>query len=764
MLHPHHLVVRPIYSKVARIVEPQILNDELVQRYEQFEIIERSRRQVRSDCGDLGTFSRPWSLWVDASQYISSTISLDMISLAKIVRNSFQKRKMPETYIDDYMRTMLSKIANHLLENQTQYTVDEYLFIAGASSMGGARSWTKEKMIERMTEWVQGPTTLFNNDFTEAFSIMDNWLDQWVEQAPEDQLCWDDFKTDVIRWGTSGGVSIPEGLKPKLAKYGISKEDVQDVRTKNFLGMVDLMENGKIEDLLKLNRQRVIVALKEEQKTRMIAATPFPSYLEQCYILYVLGNPAWLSSTLSDRMFLRNMKKYAHRKYWAIDASEFDFNVAKELLQHFWAGLEARMIRRGWLQAAELCRRQLNDLDCLLCEMFNKKVAYKKGLLSGWRITSLFGSMISAICCEMIKRRVGVDFDYGTQGDDIIMYDDYGQVRSDVIDIAREIGIKTHPGKCMEGPDGDFLRRIFKRDCEYGYPARAVRSLFYANPWIEGKQFKGVSELVNNWWVWISRFFPFVNNNRFLNWAQHQLCADVTRWARTDISVKDIKALIKTPLQIGGLGVVETWDWSTCNVVNEKREGVKIPGIIGTIGRFFGVGSAKPTKITKKDIEQQIKFDYSRVPAWVRYFSQQVVKLSFVRTDNMFKTLLNVVLQYSKDSKIDQSETKSSIEALIGRMGGSVPDISAIVPIAYRRSNRIDEILQVIFGKDLVSAPLSLVLDSGFGEVTSTVETYRNAVWQWMMNKRNITKNNIFTAKAIVSSLSLRLFTTYSTL
>ncbi|VVC27591.1 Hypothetical protein CINCED_3A023732 [Cinara cedri] len=110
-------------------------------------------------------------------------------------------------------------------------------------------------------------------------------------------------------------------------------------------------------------------------------------------------------------------------------------------------------------------------------------MSWKKGLLSGWRFTSLWGSMISAMYCELFKERVDPNSIYAVQGVDIFILPSKRVDKSISLALAEKIGLVVHEEKTSSTSIGEFLKYRYHRNKIDVYPARTVRSIFYAKPW-----------------------------------------------------------------------------------------------------------------------------------------------------------------------------------------------------------------------------------------------------------------------------------------
>lgn len=118
---------------------------------------------------------------------------------------------------------------------------------------------------------------------------------------------------------------------------------------------------------------------------------------------------------------------------------------------------------------------------------------------------------------------------YIVQGDDILYSSTHDTV--DSVDYIRGLGVRTHISKCLIGSEGDFLRAIYTQEGCKTHHMQSLRSIFYANPWIEKHTFKGLIEISQNWLIIESRFSLLSRTTLPERFARHVACADIARWS-----------------------------------------------------------------------------------------------------------------------------------------------------------------------------------------------------------------------------------------
>lgn len=485
----------------------------------------------------------------------------------EVMNSDFGRRSLDDDKGDDLVRKTLALCEESIAESGS---IAKVMF-SGMSTLGGPRGWEKGTVVELVKNWIQGPTTLFNRESEKTFVLekLKTWSRSWVGQGvlgDARKIGFQEYKKDFMRWGTSGGCSPTEEEVKYALRHGMikNKNEKMKLRSKTICGMLAVMTHDTETLLKKTNVCHA--ALKEETKTRVIISTPMWSYVRMCYVLDCLGTPAFLNSTLSRHDMVVDFVSYYSMNYAAVDASQFDHNVPMWLLCSIWEQLERAVVDRYGEEdeLVEICRELRAELEDLKVEVLGESLDYEKGLLSGWRVTSLFGSMISALCCELYvanaqSRGVGREtIGYLTQGDDVILWscvDDF----TGVIDFMRDIGVRTHADKCLIGVSGDFLRALYTREGKICYPMRSLRGIFYAHPWIERRQFQGIAELASNWMQVASRvqMWRRAPDGEMFEQILSEACCDIARWG-CGLRSSQVRKLFETPTALGGLGCIET--------------------------------------------------------------------------------------------------------------------------------------------------------------------------------------------------------------
>ncbi|QTT60747.1 RNA-dependent RNA polymerase [Culex inatomii totivirus] len=549
--------------------------------------------------------------------------------------------------IDDVVRQFLSdidKLTFVICQKNASLSL-VYSSLHGLSTMGGPRGWTKESVEKNLVDWVVGERHMPYEDMDHLNKKLDTWFDGWVTGSEKKFLSFNEFVSDPMRWSTGGGA--------KVSKMDVNGKEVAG-RNKWFWALSHLSRGDDIYKVAREEGNDANVALKEETKTRCVITTPQASYLRQCYILYRLGTPTFLRSTLSNPKLV-NMLSSSRKDYFiCIDSSSFDHSVSKS-----WIITVLKKLRdRVDPELASLIDEEIDSVSNMSIIFGDRTFKYENGLLSGWRMTSLLGSLLSALVCEHINHRLGIRLEYIVQGDDIIMLCPQPLEQRRVLDCCDEFGIITNAKKTTIGRFGEFLKYRYGYGKVQGYAARAVRSIFYANPWLDSQTISKPDEVANKWWTLLSRL-GVTHNGLFKDsdsreWFLNSVVDDVRGWVGNTISRHNIRRCLETPISMGGLGVYET-----CTIANMSRGSNVVTMSVmemdtGLIGdeRFIElfakstiakVGKVKERAVSVNSIFRSFKDDLNSFRVKYHGVVSNTARTVFDAGSNIFRTLLTEV-------------------------------------------------------------------------------------------------------------------------
>lgn len=382
----------------------------------------------------------------------------------------------------------------------------------------------------------------------------------------------------------------------------------------------------------------------------------------------------------------------------------------------------------GKNELARVCEEEIQDLRTLEVSMMNETFKYKAGLLSGWRITSVLGSIASAITCEYINDKLGVKMDYITQGDDIIMMSVQKPDVERLMQLCDDMGVVTHPDKCMFGAVGEFLKYTYTKNKIVALPARTLRSLAYINPWLDADRERSAKEICTGWFNLLSRIHTIIPNSRTARTICRWMIKDMHGWAvnkdirdksnkRVHLSFSAINDLLVTPTSMGGLG-----NWETSAYINFGSAYVVLPRLselkpvdVSADTQFigaFGVQSSKKYRLTR---------GYSRDIYYLRRLGQGLPMRTLDNTQhpsswllpehNYFATLVEMILLVREFpivrtlSRHYSSAGTKVCKELLNKENW---------PVRLRYRSRWQDVLQWAMGKTQLAYPDSMFVNTRY--------------------------------------------------
>jgi hypothetical protein len=440
------------------------------------------------------------------------------------------------SYVDDFVRKNLKHIHNYFFPKVSENIGN--MMLCHLHTLGGPSPYTTKQIHQDMDSWVKGEIDTFPRDW--ILSKLDSVFASTKKLHQSLSLTFEEYSKDVMRWATSGGAPAVEFRGTKMRSkwaWGFSK-----------LG--DITSDHYGEELYKAacNTEGVYtVALKREPaKTREIISSPMGSHIRQSYLLYRMTN--WdIPSPAYQKMAYQTYLDKQYGSYCSIDGDRFDHNVPR------WFVLE--FIRRLGFDAEtqRVVEMELEHLHKAVLHFGPAKWRWEHGLLSGWRLTSLLGSTISHLAAMWIKERTRYFCQHLVLGDDIILFSDIDDLDVNrCVAEYRSFGIPANADKSISGRVGEFLRKVATPTGIIGYPALALKSIYYASPWLDQYQRSVQSEISHSWWTYVSRILPFRTDNSVILSTIERMGRDI--WFREDEFYK----WVQTPMCLGGGGVMET--------------------------------------------------------------------------------------------------------------------------------------------------------------------------------------------------------------
>lgn len=685
----------------------------------------------------MSTFSNPFAMYLEMIETSlgrehPTTVILRFISSSVLMLSS-KCDGVAYLYIDDVIRQFLSEIDKEsFLLCQINSTLSLIMTnVHGLSTLGGPRGWSKEQVVQQIMDWVTVKEEKIDClDIPFVRDKFREWMRSWCIDHGS-KLSFSEFCDDPMRWATGGGSKK-------------SEIDGETYRTKWSWAMSNKLNNVDSYTRALAEENVAHVALKEEVKTRTVITTPMASYLRQSYLWFYLGKPKFLRSTLANSTLTNELINSNSKYYICVDASQFDHCISKEFVLYFFKTMVEFSPSE---EVKEVCRAEIESLESLTLEYDNRTINYANGLLSGWRFTSLIGSIYSALVCEFVNFTLGRSNNYITQGDDIIMFSNDKIKNELIVDCCSKFGLTTNVKKTTIGTFGEFLKYRYGCGVVQGYASRAVRSIFYANPWLDSTVVTKPNEVTSKWFSVISRVCISANKvitpetyKVFEEW----ICDDVRSWAGGKLSKSSIREALKSPISVGGLGC-----WETCGVNSMNMAGgwVKLSVVVENFENgnkkflsAFGISKGSSNVYTRT-YERKIRFarcsDVSRtIKRMYAMTSAEISRPVFSDNVNIFQSI------------IERVSLCKTVPPIIGELLQNVPedvktvDLTPNTPRHLRKTNRWSEVLSWLMGgmKDAAMPP-SLFVDSRYDANPDILRTMATVL---MYNVRNVTANFAF--------------------
>lgn len=525
-------------------------------------------RRFGRDVPVTTSFTIGIKLLIELYNVIGQTnIARMLTGIMMIIVESAIAHEIAEDKTDDFVRKKL-KLVSEWAFPKVFNDGKEYMLLMHLHQLGGKSPFTKDQIIDDINTWVSEFT---DGDITQGVknidketydSEVDRIFQHWKTEDAEDHLSFSEFCNDPLRWGTSGGAPRTEWIGGKYrTKWAWALSKLCVGRSDEYRNDVDLYKES-----LKAS-QICNVALKEEAaKTREVITTPMSSYLRQSYLLYRWGKPD-LSSPISNNRWLIDYQNRVFNWYGSIDGSRFDQSVPSWVIKDI-------INRLG--DKDDDCRRvadeELKSLSNLKIRFGNKFWTWKGGLLSGWRITSLVGTIVSRCAAVFIIKNCngfGAIHD-GQLGDDLTLYSNTHEITKEtMVDLYNKFGLHSNLDKTMSGTTGEFLRKTISSEGVLGYPVLAVKAITYANPWVTKYTLDNELEVTNSWLTLYSRLLPHTINTGALTTCIQQI---MVRELNKLYESSDWINWLKTPISAGGGGPNEWSDISCWTTVTHIRE------------------------------------------------------------------------------------------------------------------------------------------------------------------------------------------------
>lgn len=512
------------------------------------------------------------------------------------IRNLYavKMRKMPQAFdlrlscFDDFVRKHLKAVSAWAFPRVFS-DGPAYMFLMHGDMLGGHAPWTKDQILADITNWTSGKDQC---NLELLLPYMGRIFDLWPKDSHKDhKLGFREFCNDPLRWGTSGGAKrVTIGEEQYRSKWAWAWSRL--IKDGKYVD-VDLYAEACAED------NTCVVALKEEEKkTREIITTPMASYLRQSYLAYRWGNLPG-DTPLSQPRWLGDFQSTEYAWYGCADADRFDHSVSKDMVEYV-------LTRLGSIDAecAAVAQEEINSLQGLKVKWNDVTWDYRGGLLSGWRLTSMIGTIASLAIGHFIIDDLGlVGARVIAMGDDIMIASPgLTATRDQLYESYAKTGFKVNMAKTTVGRTGEFLRQTYSPRGILGYPANGLSAIIFSPPWLARYQLEKEQEVSKSWLTFYSRLLPHSLETQSLTTFFRKRISEAVK---TMGNIRgSLQNWLNTPISAGGGGPIE-WsnpkEWSS--IVLDFPDTDTAPSFLSLFG--ITASSMKDTIHRSKRIQRQ---------------------------------------------------------------------------------------------------------------------------------------------------------------
>lgn len=471
----------------------------------------------------------------------------DLVKILSSIQSKWrlcEKKGLNSECEGDFFRTALKKLSSYCYV-KTFEVGPQYMPFVHLHQLLGAAPYELSSILKDVSLWVDdkidGKPKQLNDHFFDK--TLDEVFLSWGPKKTK-SLGFKDWCNDFLRWGTSGGA-------PRTDIEG------KRHRTKWAFAYGNSTSNGRLKEsydlyaLAKSMGEKGTIALKEEPaKTREVIATSMPSYLRQGYLLWRNGNPD-IPSPATNPYYLTEFELENCSWYGCIDGERFDHTIPI-------SAVEKLLIRLGEVddECRAIAREEIESIKNLTLEWDSYSWKYKGGLLSGWRITSILGTLVSIAAAKFIQSLYPhVLLKYGAMGDDLVLYTSGRNLtRRELVYGYNQFGLRSNENKTVSGPVGEFLRKVRCKGGSFGFPALGLKSIVYASPWVSTYTYERELEVANSWLTLLSRLLPHCVPGCDVTDFYFRHCS---AQLRSQIQPLNWLPWLKTPISAGGGGCQE---------------------------------------------------------------------------------------------------------------------------------------------------------------------------------------------------------------
>lgn len=538
-------------EKLERVLGPFLPNVPNLDKYRRFDVLVPHDFPTYGTSFAAGTYIYYTAINRSGQHLLGRTFKglLSKISQLYKVKRLTHPQAFPlvEACVDDFFRKHLKAISAWAFPRVFSEGPG-YMFFMHGDMLGGHAPWTEQQVLNDIEEWISGRDQ-------GNFEILRPYIDTIFQLWPRDaglsrHLDFKSFCQDPLRWGTSGGAK-------KATIDGESYRSKWAWAWSRLMGSEGLRDVDLYQEACREENVCVVALKEEEKKTREIITTPMASYLRQSYLAYRWGNLPG-DTPLSQPRWLGDFQGTKYAWYGCADADRFDHSVSKEMCTHIIRQL-------GTLD--DECRRvaeeEIASFEGLIVRWRTREWVWKGGLMSGWRFTSMIGTLMSLAIGRFIIDDLHLIGAHAiAMGDDIMIASPLlTATRSQLYTSYAKTGFRVNLLKTTAGTTGEFLRQTYSDKGVLGYPANGLSAVIYSPPWLERYVLEKEQEISKSWLTFYSRLLPHSLDNESLRDFFETV---ITLAVRQQTKVRGpLKEWLATPISAGGGGPVE---WSNPRV------------------------------------------------------------------------------------------------------------------------------------------------------------------------------------------------------
>jgi hypothetical protein len=346
--------------------------------------------------------------------------------------------------------------------------------------------------------------TVFEEFCTPAGSRDDTSLRRYIRKAINNMsfrpiaMSFEQFVAFRDAWANPGSSTLGKSaeLEVTTKKKGRLTRKVTKLRTKWFKALS--FSDARLAQLALEQSGGCVVRpfLKKDEpaKARTVQSFDTLSILRTSYLLEGLksynGKCVWttLEMTQEEKAAMRRqvLAKDGHVRV-CTDQSSFDINQSKENVLYAVEYLFSRISQSASRDVSAVVNAELANLRSSRIVVGNKVYPWKKGVLSGMKLTALIDSILNYAATyaalDSLKLRTKWSF---FQGDDAVVClrskEDFVDVRALARTYAR-FGLVVNPDKTWVAKDRcEFLHEIYDGTVISAFPARTAKTLIWHKP------------------------------------------------------------------------------------------------------------------------------------------------------------------------------------------------------------------------------------------------------------------------------------------